>query len=242
MVSLSISSALSTSSLLQIGKGQNSLLLQLLVSDNDGTDTVLTVKSDLLICPRIQFVQAYQNMPQIQLWSTSLGIDCVEYIVSEQLQNISLAILAPFHISFVLWSLIDEIKLGQQSDQTAIFKLSIQVSTKSIFSVENHVVGCDEVTRDASQEVVNVLASWYVGRGQKPRNRATEVGSISTQKTIDGNLCGNVDMRIVRCEREHEPSKEEKIFLLQLLYGTICLELNHIQNSARTEANTILLC
>ncbi len=82
--------------------------------------------------------------------------------------------------------------------------------------MENHIVGCDEVTRDAGQEVGNILAAWYVSWGQKPRNRAAEVGSISTQKTIDRNLCGDVDVWIVRCEREHEPSKEEKIFLLQL--------------------------
>ena len=76
---------------------------------------------------------------------------------------------------------------------------------------------------------------------QQPHDRIAEVGSVSTQKIVDVDLCGNVNVLSIRRDREHESAKENEVLLLQFMNRTVCLELDHVKDSAGTQTNTILV-
>ena len=96
------------------------------------------------------------------------------------------------------------------------------------------------MTRNAGQEVIDVLRIWCMGWGQEPDDSTAEVGSVRTQKLFYRDLCVDGDVLIIGGNREYESTEMDEIFLLQLVDRTICLELNHIKHGAPAQTDTIL--
>ena len=137
---LTISPLAHRSRLRQLVKCQLDLLLQLLVGDIHAVLVITTDKHDLFRRARIQLVQALDDVSHVDLWSQGLGFACVEQVISEQLQDISLADLAPLLLSFVLGPLIDQAKLADEADQTAILEFFHQKTIESIVGVQRRVI------------------------------------------------------------------------------------------------------
>ena len=62
-------------------------------------------------------------MAQVEDW-LAIHVNLVEDVVAEELDDIALAVLAPFGVAFVLGALIDGVELGEEADETAVLELA----------------------------------------------------------------------------------------------------------------------
>src|SRR2546421_1191447 len=112
-----------------------------------------------------------------------LSVHLVEHVIPEQFQEITFTILYPCWVLLEFWSLVDEIQLRHQTEEPAILDFPAEFAMEVVVQMQGRIEGCDHLTGDGGNELVNVFVLVLLGAVQ-PDHRILKIRLVKTLELI----------------------------------------------------------
>lgn len=112
------------------------------------------------------------------------GINLVEDIVPEDLQEITLASLGPLSVMLIFGPLIDKVQFGHQAHQTSVLKLATQIRRELIIQMKGGVKGRHQLGGDASDEEVDSAVLVFLQPVQQPKDRILQLRAVCASEML----------------------------------------------------------